>query len=325
MMETTTRKYDIVVWGATGFTGKRLVEYLALNAEPGTRIALGGRSMAKLAEVKSRLEAKHPNAANSIADMDVLVGDSTSGCRMREVAALTKVVASTVGPYSAYGSDLVRACVEEKTDYCDIAGEIPWVRQMHRELNDRAVRNSVHIVSMCGFDCIPADLGCLMLAQYAKDELGEQLVHVKGSIVGIKGGVSGGTLASSVYFMRAKARELWRRQRACSRQGKKQEKKAAPRPVYSERSVIHYDETLQRWQTFWVMSMVNAQAACWAGRVLNYGPDFTYSESMTARSIVHAAGIAVGLAYAGLLVFFGLTRRLLLLLRVIPRPGEGPS
>ncbi|KAJ2797802.1 Saccharopine dehydrogenase [Coemansia furcata] len=92
-----------------------------------------------------------------------------------------------------------------------------------------------------------------------------------------------------------------------------------------QRWVIHYDDTLKRWQTFWIMSMVNSQTALWAGRTLNYGPGFSYSESMSARSLIHAIGIAVGLLYGLVLMMFGFTRNILYAFKIVPRPGEGPS
>ncbi|KAJ2769546.1 hypothetical protein IWQ56_002509, partial [Coemansia nantahalensis] len=195
-MAAPTRKYDIIVWGASGFTGSRLAEYLVLNAPAGTRVAIGGRNWSKVEQVRAALAAKHPDAAISARDLDIVIGDSLSASRMHEVAAMTRVIASTAGPYALYGEQLIRACVDEKTDYCDITAEVPWIRDMHRELSDKAVQNNVHITPMCGFDCIPADLGCLMLAQYARQELNAPLLHVKGSIVGFCGGVSGGTLAT---------------------------------------------------------------------------------------------------------------------------------
>ncbi|KAI7826459.1 hypothetical protein BX661DRAFT_171715 [Kickxella alabastrina] len=288
-MADTARKYDILVWGATSFTGARLVEYLALNAPAKTRIALGGRNKSKLDSVQTSLAAKHPSAAGTLRAMDILVGDSANAARLHEIVAQTKVVASTVGPYTRHGTKIVHACVDEKTDYCDITGELPWVKEMHSKLNEKAVRNNVHIASLCGFDCIPADLGCLMLAQYAREEFKEPLLHVKGSIVGIRGGRAN-----------------------CSEK-------------FAKRGLIHYDETLGRWQTFWIMSLVNSQTVNWAGEVLGYGPGFQYAESMSARNLFHAVVIALGLFYGVILIFFSLTRSFLYAIKVIPRPGDGPS
>ncbi|KAJ2348720.1 hypothetical protein GGF43_004519 [Coemansia sp. RSA 2618] len=320
----TARNYDVLVWGASGFTGSLLVQYLALNAPAGTRIAIGGRNRSKIESVRAKLAAKHPSASISLESMDILVGDSLNAQDMRDIASQTRVVASTVGPYTLYGEQLVRACVEVGTDYCDITAEIPWIRDMHRELNEQAVRNNVHIVSLCGFDCIPADLGCLMLAQYARSQLNQPLLHVKGSIVGIRGGVSGGTLATLANQLGIQAGQMWKRFRA-QRNGSSKYQPQAPNGRETNRSVVHYDRTLGRWQGFWVMSIINSMAAKWAGRELSYGPGFTYAESMTAHNVFTAVAQSLGFAFLGALMFFSLTRNLLYALRAIPRPGEGPS
>lgn len=319
------RNYDIVVWGATSFTGARLMEYLALNAPAQARIAMGGRNQQKLDDVKQSLSNKYP-ANTSISEMDILVGDSKDPGRMHEVAKQTKVVASTVGPYALYGTELVKACVAEGTDYCDITGETPWVMGLNKELNQQAIDNNAHIASMCGFDCIPADLGCSMLAEYAREQLDQQhLSHVKGSIVGIKGGVSGGTLATLVEQIKAQGGSVIKKVVFGGKQKPAARSSADKRP--KRRHIIHYDQTLKKWQTFWVMSVVNQPTVNWAGRVLGYGGSsrFTYSESMSARSLLHAVAIAAGLLYGVVLMSFAFTRSILYALGIIPRPGQGPG
>ncbi|KAJ2785931.1 hypothetical protein GGI15_001771 [Coemansia interrupta] len=316
---SSERKYDILIWGATSFTGERLVEYLAANAPEDTRIAIGGRNQAKLESVRARLSAKHSSLSSVIDAMDIAVGDSADSARMHEIASQTRVVASTVGPYARYGTNLVRACVDEMTDYCDITGEVPWVKQMHCELNEQAVNSNVHIASLCGFDCIPADLGCMMLAEHARDKFKEPLLHVKGSIVGIRGGVSGGTLATMSSQISAEAKGVLSSQIASHKPATGNGKR------FEKRGIIHYDKTLQRWQTFWLMSPVNTATANWAGRVLEYGQGFEYEESMSTRGLIHAVAIALGLFYGMVLMMFSFTRRALYALKIIPKPGEGPS
>ncbi|KAJ2081089.1 hypothetical protein H4R24_002615 [Coemansia sp. RSA 988] len=324
-MATAPRKYDILVWGASSFTGMRLVEYLALNSPEGTRVAIGGRNKDKIENVRSRLATKLPEATVGVNTMDILIGDSLDSEQMHAVVAQTRVVASTVGPFAIFGEQLVRACVAERTDYCDITAEMPWVRQMHRELNDLAVRENVHIVPLCGFDCIPADLGCYMLAQYARKEFNEPLLHVKGSITGIRGGVSGGTLATITNQLGIESRRLSERALAFTRAKTSQHRQQSANSKRSNRWVIHYDETLHRWQTFWVMSIVNQVTAKWAGEVLDYGPGFTYTESMCTRNLFQAIIYGIGYLYGALLMFFAFTRSIIYALRIIPRPGEGPS
>ncbi|KAJ1773186.1 hypothetical protein IW140_001156 [Coemansia sp. RSA 1813] len=318
-------RYDILIWGATSFTGERLVEYLAINAPAEATVAIGGRSRAKLEDLKTRLAAKHSQTTVSISNMDIVVGDSMDQEQMNLIAAKARVIASTVGPYSVYGTNLVRACVEQKTDYCDITGEVPWARQMNKELNAKAEQNNVHIASLCGFDCIPADLGCMMLAEYAKRELGKPLLHVKGSIVGIRGGVSGGTLATAVTQMsgmvKLAMKGMFKRSSADSSSG---DSNRVLTKRFS-RNMIHYDKTLRRWQTFWAMSDINRMTACWAGRVLDYGPGFTYAESMSTKGLIHAVIIAVGFMYGAIFLGFGFIRNILYATRAIPRSGEGPS
>ncbi|KAJ1725641.1 hypothetical protein LPJ53_000120 [Coemansia erecta] len=313
------RKYDILIWGATSFTGERLVEYLAANAPGDTRIAIGGRNQTKLEGVRARLSAKHLSVSSAIEAMDIVIGDSADAARMHEIASQTRVVASTVGPYARYGTNLVHACVDEMTDYCDITGEVPWVKQMHNELNGQAVNNNVHIASLCGFDCIPADLGCMMLAEHAREHFKKPLLHVKGSIVGIRTGFSGGTLATIGEQVSAEAKgvlsSLIASHMSLTGAGKQ----------FQKRGMIHYDKTLQRWQTYWLMSSVNSATADWAGSVLEYGPDFEYEESMSTRGLIHAVAIALSLIYVAILAMFGFTFSALYALKIFPKPGEGPS
>ncbi|ORX73680.1 hypothetical protein DL89DRAFT_319429 [Linderina pennispora] len=294
---------------APSFTGARLITYLAQNAPEDVKIAVGGRSEYKVEATQRRIIANNPE----LKDL---------GQRIREIVAQTRVVATTVGPYALRGSELVRACVEEKTDYCDITGEVPWVKKMHDELNDKAVRNKVHIASFCGFDSIPADIGCFMLAEYAKQKLDKPLLHVKGSITRVRGGVSGGTLATAIEQIGDFKTIL--SEKFLGSEESTDAEKTLRNPTFN-RSMIHYDNHVKRWQTFWIMGEVNNRVAGWAGQVLNYGPRFTYSESMSAYNVIHAVLVPIGLAYFAFLMLFSFIRNLLFALSIIPRPGSGPS
>ncbi|KAJ2759695.1 hypothetical protein IWQ57_006488, partial [Coemansia nantahalensis] len=147
-----------------------------------------------------------------------------------------------------------------------------------------------------------------------------------GSIVGFCGGVSGGTLATMANQISIEVRRFWRRNFArISSSAVAQEHGPRTNGKESNRWVIHYDQTLQRWQSFWIMSMVNAMTASWAGRVLNYGPAFSYAESISTRSLPEAVAYAVGMLYGATFIYCGIMRSLLYALKLIPRPGKGPS
>src|SRR6478672_254368 len=153
--DTPARDHDIVVFGATGFTGELTAAYLAEHAPAGLRWALAGRNQSKLEAVRARLSRIDP----ALADLPLLRADTTDDASLKEVAASTRVVITTVGPYLLYGAPLVAACAEAGTDYVDLTGEPEFVDQMYLEHHETAVASGARIVHACGFDSIPHDLG----------------------------------------------------------------------------------------------------------------------------------------------------------------------
>src|SRR4051812_44691368 len=141
-----TRDFDVIVFGATGFTGRLVVDYLTQCTErERLRWAIAGRNRDKLAALGS--------------GVPILVGDALEPAAMREIAGRTKVVCTTTGPFARYGSELVGACAEAGTHYCDLTGEVPWMRRMIDAHHERARTTGARIVHTCGFDSIPSDLG----------------------------------------------------------------------------------------------------------------------------------------------------------------------
>ena len=199
-MSSTTRPFDIVVWGATGFAGQLVADHLTGQYSPDSLgVALGGRNEAKL-------EGLAEEVANETDDWDeipVVVGDATDPATLRDMAAQTDVVCTTVGPYTTYGTGLVEACIETGTDYCDLTGEINWVREMIDRFHDEAVAAETRIVHSCGFDSIPADLGTKLVQSFAQDEFGEPCEMARVYLEDGEGGVSGGTLASAAELFEA--------------------------------------------------------------------------------------------------------------------------
>ncbi|MBX9814754.1 MAG: saccharopine dehydrogenase NADP-binding domain-containing protein, partial [Sphingomonas sp.] len=194
------RDFDLIVYGATGFTGRLVAEYLATayadQARP--RWAMAGRSEAKLAEVRDLIGAP--------ADTPFVIADASDPASLKVMAARATVILTTVGPYQLYGSDLVAACVEAGTAYVDLCGEPGWMREMIDAHAARAKETGARIVFSCGFDSIPFDLGVLTLQEAARERFGRPCPRVKGRVRAMKGGFSGGTAASLKATLAAAAR-----------------------------------------------------------------------------------------------------------------------
>lgn len=184
---SSTRDFDLLVFGATGFTGRLVAEYLA-GRKGAPRWAMAGRSQAKLEQVRQEIDAP--------ADTPLLVADTADPESLAAMAARTRCVVTTVGPYTLYGTPLVEACVEAGTDYTDLAGEVLWMRQMIECFGTRARETGARIVHSTGFDSIPFDLGVLFLQDEAMRRFGGPCSRVRGRVTDMRGTLSGGTAAS---------------------------------------------------------------------------------------------------------------------------------
>lgn len=192
-MTETDRPYDIVVWGATGFAGRLVSEYLTQQYTPdAVSLALGGRSADRLDSLESELVAQREEWD----DIPTVIGDATEPESLREVARRTHVICTTVGPYTKYGTPLVEACIWAGTEYCDLTGEINWIREVVDRFHDAAVDADTRIVHSCGFDSVPADIGTLLVQSFAAEEFDAHCELVRIYLEEASGGVSGGTLAS---------------------------------------------------------------------------------------------------------------------------------
>ncbi len=199
-MPGTDRDYDLVVWGATGVAGGFVAEYLTEQYTPDAlSVALGGRNPDGLRSLAADLAAR----SDQWDDLPVVVGDATDPDSLRDIARSTRVVCTTVGPYTTYGTPLVEACVSAETDYCDLTGEINWVRETIDRYHDDAVDARTRIVHSCGFDSVPADIGTLLVQSFAAEEFDAPCEMVRIYLDGGSGGVSGGTLASAAELFEA--------------------------------------------------------------------------------------------------------------------------
>jgi short subunit dehydrogenase-like uncharacterized protein len=193
---TNNREYDVVLFGATGYTGQLVAEEL-LRRGTHARLALAGRNAAKLEQLRERLGE---------ASLPLLIGDSSDPTFLAQLARNTSVVCTTVGPFAKHGEALVAACAQAGTGYCDVTGEVPWIRRMVDSYGELAQRSGARLVHCCGFDSIPSDLGVWFLQSQANARFGKPCSHVRAGITHIEGMPSGGTLASvDLLFREARA------------------------------------------------------------------------------------------------------------------------
>ncbi len=199
-MTDADRTHDLVVWGATGVAGRLVAEHLtAQYTRADLSLAVGGRNRDRLETLAGKLTRQ----ADGWDELPVVVGDATDPERMRAIARDTRVICTTVGPYTSYGTPLVGACIEAGTDYCDITGEVTWVREMIDRYHDAAVEAETRIVHSCGFDSVPADLGTLLVQSFATETFDAPCETVRIYLADGSGGVSGGTLASFAELFEA--------------------------------------------------------------------------------------------------------------------------
>ncbi|GAA2004537.1 saccharopine dehydrogenase family protein [Nocardioides kribbensis] len=303
-----SRELDLVLFGATGFTGGLTAEYLARTAPTGLRWALVGRSRDKLERVRARLVRIDP----ALADLPLLEADATDAAGLADLAARTKVVVTTVGPYLQHGEPLVRACAEAGTDYVDLTGEPEFVDRMYVAHHVTAARTGARIVHACGFDSIPHDLGALYTVQQLR---ASGPVAMRG-VVRASGMVSGGTFHSAIgAFARAKQMS----------EALKARRRAEPRPEgRSSRAVAgkpHRDKALGLWLL--PMPTIDPQVVARSGAALEaYGPEFRYSHFAGTKTLRYAAGGALGVSAIGLAAQVRPLRNALLG-RI--KQGEGPD
>ena len=302
------RDYDIVLFGATGFTGQLTAEYLARKAGSGTRGALAGRNMEKLKAVRSRLASINV----ACAEWPLLHADVGDPASIRAIAESTKVVITTVGPYIHYGEPLVKACADAGTDYVDLTGEPEFVDLMWLRYNERAVATGARIVHSCGFDSIPYDLGVL----YTVDQLPEGVpIHVDG-FVRAGGTFSGGTYHSAIN---AAARLRHAMRNAADR--KRLEQRPAGRVVRGISGRPHRDAEADGWAV--PFPTIDPQTVLRSASALpRYGPDFSYSHYLALPNAAMVAGLMGGAGLGIALAQLPPTRKLLLRIK---DPGEGPT
>ncbi|MFP5307003.1 MAG: saccharopine dehydrogenase family protein [Gammaproteobacteria bacterium] len=315
-------QHHVVVFGATSFVGQILVRYLFERHGGGLRWALAGRS-------RSKLEALRTSLGAGAERLDLIVADAADEAALAAMCAGTRVVVSTVGPYALYGSPLVAVCARTGTDYCDLTGEVQWIRRMIETHEAAAQRSGARIVHCCGFDSVPSDLGVYFLQREARRRYGQPCTRVKLRIRSMRGGFSGGTVASLMNVLREVAadREL---RRVIANPYALLPDEGAGRPRQPEVRLAQFDDEANSWLAPFVMSAINTRVVQRSNALSGdaYGKDFVYDEAMMTGGGVRGRATALGVA-AGLGGFVAAAAlpptRWLLERFVVPKPGEGPS
>lgn len=296
------KEFDVIVYGATGFTGRLVAEYLTQRKIKNW--AMAGRNATKLAEVRDLIGAPK--------DIPLIEADASNPASLTAMAERTKCVLTTVGPYQLYGTPLVAACAQTGTDYVDLCGEPNWIREMILQYDDAAKKSGARIVISAGFDSLPSDLGVWFLQQEAVKRFGSPAPRVKGRVRKMKGGASGGTMASMKEVLRASMKNpslvaILNSPFALTPGFEGPSQPSGLMPTYEKEAGV--------WSVPFVMAPINTKNVHRTNYLLNfaYGKDFVYDEMMyttlgeAARALVDAAAKANPFSGKGL------------------KPGDGPS
>ncbi|HUE88351.1 MAG TPA: saccharopine dehydrogenase NADP-binding domain-containing protein [Vicinamibacterales bacterium] len=312
------RDYEVILYGAGGFTGKQSVAYFSQHAPAGLRWAIAGRH-------REKLEAARSLGPGGAQGPDILIADSADQRSVDAVVSRTRIVLNTAGPFALYGTPVVDACVRFGTHYVDITGETAWVHELITDYHQPAAAAGVRIIPCCGFDSVPSDLGTLLMARHIQRAFGVPCVEVRGYFQ-LAGGVNGGTIASLLNMLESGARAggPFLLDPAIAH---------GPRQTERSRALMtpRHDPELGAWIGPFFMAPTNTRivrrsAALYAEWQEPYGPEFVYQEALKydppfARAKAWATTSAI-------VLFFGavrqpVTRRLVEPL--LPKPGAGPS
>jgi short subunit dehydrogenase-like uncharacterized protein len=301
-------KFDIVVYGATGFTGQLVAEYLAAHykGDGSLKWAIAGRSKEKLASVRDAIGAP--------AETPLIVADASDPASLKAMVAQTKSVITTVGPYMLYGNDLLAACVEAGVDYFDLCGEPIWMRQKIEQHDAAAKKSGSRIVFSCGYDSLPFELGVFCAQEEAKKALGAAAPRVKGRVREMKGTFSGGTAASMRAIVEATMKDLSLvtslRDPFILTPGFD-----GPKQPLGNRPL--FDQDLQTWTAPFVMANINTRNVHRSNMLLGfpYGKDFVYDEMVVTGPGEQGEAMAKKVMAANNKLSG----------TDVPKPGEGPS
>ena len=315
-------QFDIVIFGATSFVGDILTAYMMMQYGVNSDIkwAIAGRSETNIKALKEKHHAQ---------EIPHIIADATNTAHIENMVKQTRVMVSTVGPYALYGEPLVKACAENGTDYCDLTGEMQWYKRMMDRYEACAKKSGARLVMCSGFDSLPSDLGVYFLQQAAKKQFGKMCHQVKMRVVNLKGGLSGGTIASIINIAKEAVKD------AALRKELQDHYSICPAGHGYQRrqnnvAGAQFDEHFKCWIGPFIMAAVNTRVVHRSNALLNnaYGKDFKYDEAMLMgkgkKGKKRARYMGWSLNAFTVLAAIAPTRWLLEKF-MLPKPGTGPS
>jgi short subunit dehydrogenase-like uncharacterized protein len=321
MIPANSREFDIIILGATGFTGKLLAEYLLnqYGVDQGLTWAMAGRNRQKLEDVRSELGHE---------GIPILIADNLDKPSIEALAQKTQVICTTVGPYAKYGDLVVEACLEHSTHYCDLCGEVQWIRKMIDIHHEKAKQKGVKIVHCCGFDSVPSDMGVFFMQKETLAQKGAYCVEIKMGLRAMRGGMSGGTYASMSHVMKeayenpAIGKILvnpYSLNPAGMQEGKDRKDLAG----------VKYDADFESWKSPFIMAAINTKIVRRSHALAGfpYGRDFRYEEFSLQGKGFSGKWKAYKALFPLAIISFAKPGSLLkkLIDRILPKPGEGPN
>ena len=313
------KQFDIIIWGATSFTGKLVVEYLFKKfASTKIKWAIAGRNKEKLENVRSKVADKN---------IPIFIADSFDEKSLSVIVKKSKVICSTVGPYSLYGSLLVELCVKHSTNYCDITGEAHWIRTIIDKFHKDAKKKKIKIVNSCGFDSIPSDMGVYFIQNEIKKAYKSYAKSIKMRVAGIRGGISGGTYGSMNNLLKEAYADKSVFKVLNNPYGLNPKDKMEGLDKKDLRKII-FDNESKSWIYPFIMAGINTKIVRRSNALSNfqYGKEFTYEEATMAGKGISGFWKAILALFP--LAMIGINPNSFLKKIVnsfMPKPGEGPG
>ena len=313
-----SKEFDIIIWGATGFTGRLVAEYIFKNySSEKLNWAIAGRDKKKLINVRDKIADEN---------IPIIIADSFDEMSLTKMTQKTKVICSTVGPYSKYGSLLVKSCIKTNTHYCDLAGEAQWIRKIVDTYHQEAKNKKIRIVNSCGFDSIPSDIGVYFIHKNLPD-VNIKLDKISMRVSGFKGSLSGGTYASMNNIITEASKDSLIRKILTNPYGLNPEGQRSG-PDKRDLNKVKYDEDSKSWIAPFMMAGINTKIVRRSNALSNYsyGKNFTYDESIMTgdgfrgriRAIISVLPLIFLSAKPG-----SLLKRIFNYFT--PKPGQGPN